>query len=167
MKLAKILKRLSGLCFLLLWIPFAIVMINGPFAIAFNGPEAAERAMNTGFFSGVGIWMVLLFALVVGSAVFMVASILIGGMANRRVINTGQDAKAKILSIGETGTRINGNPVVDIALEIQPATQPAFMASTRQTVSIVHLPSFQPGRIVNVKYIPGTDQVAIVGSADV
>ena len=143
MKLTKILKGLSGLFFMLLWVPFAILMFKGPLSIAIYGPESVA-ANEGGFFTGTGIWIALIIFFAIGSTVLLVASLGVGAVSNRRLINTGQDALAKILAIRETGTRINGNPVVDISLEIRPESQPTFVAEARQTVSIVNLPSFQP-----------------------
>ncbi|MEZ5429041.1 MAG: hypothetical protein R2747_22535 [Pyrinomonadaceae bacterium] len=163
MKLAKWLRRLSGICFLLLWVPFVMIMVNGPLSIALNGPEKAAENMSQDFFAGTGLWIALTVGMGVASTVLMVASLAVGGLSNRRVIANGQDADARILAIADTGTRINNNPVVNFALEVHPPMQPAFRAQASQTVSAIHLPSFQPGKVVRVKYVPGSDQVAIVG----
>ncbi len=165
MKLAKLMKKLGWLCFLLMWIPFGIIMYKGPLSIALNGPESIAENMSGGdFFSGMGIWIAVMVGMIILSSVLMVGSLIVGGIANRRVIATGQDAEAKILALRDTGTRINDNPVVNFSLEIHPVGQPAFVAEASQTVSVLHLPSFQPGKLVNVKYVPGTDKVAIVGA---
>ncbi|GEM_PF-1926624 len=82
--------------------------------------------------------------------------------AQRNILREGQSANAKILALSDTGTRINDNPLVSISLEVYSPTQPAFRAEVSQVVSIIHLPSFQPGKIVNVKYIPGTNQIALI-----
>lgn len=158
MKLAKWLRRLSTICFLLMWIPFALVMIDGPLRMASGNIEdlkAAESIFNSP-------WMIAMWALFAGTFVFLLASLLVGTISNRRILASGQSAEARILALSDTGTRINQNPVVNISLEVRPPNHPAFVAETRQTVSIIHLPSFQPGKIVRVKFIPGTEKVAIV-----
>ena len=160
MKLAKLFKRLSGICFLLMWIPFAMVMINGPLKLATGNIQDAQ-AVESIFTSP---WMYAMGALFAGTFIFLIASLIVGGLSNQRILSSGQEAEAKILAIADTGTRINDNPVIEFSLQIQPANYPAFVAQARQTVSIIHLPSYQPGKIVNVKFIPGTDQVAIVGA---
>ena len=160
MKLAKLLKRLSSICFLLMWIPFAMVMISGPLSMASGGIEDIEAAGS--IFSSP--WMYAMWSLFAGTFIFFIASLVVGGIANQRVIADGQDAEAKILAISDTGTRINNNPVIDFSLQIQPANFPAFHARARQTVSAIHLPSYQPGKVVFVKYVPGTDHAAIVGT---
>lgn len=164
MKIAKILKKLGWLCFLLLWIPFGILMFKGPLSIALNGPESVAENMGGDFFGSMGIWIGLIAFFAIMSGVFMVGSIIVGGISNRRVIAKGLDAEAKILQLKDTGTRIKDNPVVNFSLEVHPQGQPAFIAEASQTISMLYLPSFQPGKIVHVKYVPGTDQVAIVGA---
>lgn len=163
MKLAKIMRKLGWLCFLLSWIPFGMIMFKGPLSIAMNGPEQVAESMSADFFGGMGIWIGLSTGLIILMAVLFVGSFIVGGTSNHRVISKGQDAEAKILALNDTGTRINDNPVVNFSLEVHPIGQPAFIAEANQTVSILYLPSYQPGKIVNVKYVPGTDKVAIVG----
>lgn len=155
-------KRLGWLCFLLMWIPFGIVMFKGPLSIAMNGPESVAEDLTGDFFSGMGIWIGVMVFLVILSSVLMVGSLIVGGLSNRSVLAKGLEAQAKILQLNDTGTRINDNPVVNFQLEVHPQGQPAFVAEASKTISILHLPSLQPGKIVNVKYIPGTDKVAIV-----
>jgi hypothetical protein len=158
MKIAKLLKRLSSICFLLMWIPFAMVMIDGPLRLATGNPEDVQTAESI----LTSPWMYAMWAFFAGTFIFFIASVIVGGLSNRRILASGQNAEAKILSISDTGTRINDNPVIDFSLQVQPASYPAFVAQARQTVSVIYLPSYQPGKIVNVKFIPGTDQVAIV-----
>ena len=160
MDLAKILKRLSSICFLLMWIPFAMVMLKGPLSMVTGNIEDMQSA--TAIFTSP--WMYAMWALFAGTFIFFIASLLAGSLSNRRIINNGQDADAKILAIADTGTRINNNPVIDFSLQIQPVNHPAFVATARQTVSVIHLPSYQPGKFVRVKFIAGTDKVAILGA---
>ena len=150
MRLAKFLHRLTIVCFLLMWIPFTMMMIN------IEDVQAAESPFNNP-------WMVATSALFVGTFVFFIASSIVGWLSNQRILASGQDAEAKILAIADTGTRINDNPVIEFSLRVQPANHPAFVAQAQQTVSVINLWSFQPGSIVNVKFVPGTDRVAIVG----
>ncbi len=108
-------------------------------------------------------WLYAMGALFAGTFIFLIASLIVGAVSNHRILASGQEAEAKILAIADTGTRINDNPVIEFSLQIQPSNYPAFVAEARQTVSVIHLPSYQPGKIVNVKFVPGTDKVAIVG----
>ncbi len=159
MDLAKFLRRLSGLCFLLMWIPFALVMINGPLSMASGRLDDIQSAAD--IFNSP--WMYAMWALFAGTFVFFIASLAVSGISNVRIIANGQESDAKILAITDTGTRINDNPVIEFSLQIQPAGHPVFTATARQTVSVIHLPSYQPGKWLRVKYIPGSDKVAITG----
>lgn len=113
----------------------------------------------------VGIGAAVLIPLI--GILLMIGSILIplfSGMREQsRILEHGQAAEARILALKDTGTRINENPLIDISMEVRPYNAPAFTAQIRQTISVVHLPSFQPGNIVDVKFVPGTDQVVIAG----
>ena len=100
--------------------------------------------------------------LIIGS--FLVPLIL--GMRNRaHVDETGTPATARILGTADTGTRIGNNPLVRFDLQVTPMASPAFQAQVEQTVSIIHLPLYQPGKIVNVKFIPATQNTVITGPA--
>jgi hypothetical protein len=81
---------------------------------------------------------------------------------NRRILANGRDAEARVLSIDDTGERVNNEPVVNLSLRVRPSAMPEFTAEAHETVPVLNLPLFQPGKIVKVKYVPGTDQVAIV-----
>ena len=100
--------------------------------------------------------------LIIGS--FLVPVIM--GMRNRaHVDETGTPATARILGTADTGTRIGNNPLVRFDLQVTPVASPAFQAQVEQTVSIIHLPLYQPGKIVNVKFIPATQNTVITGPA--
>lgn len=163
MKLAKWMRRLGWLCFLLVWIPFGIIMFKGPLSIAMNGPERVGENMSNDFFGQMGIWIGLSVGLGILSSILIFGSVIVNAISNRRTISTGQDAEAKILAIRDTGTRINDNPVLNFSLEVRPPGQPNFIAETSQKISFLYLSNFQPGKILKVKYVPGTDRVAIIG----
>jgi hypothetical protein len=101
--------------------------------------------------------------------VFVILAIVFGLMFKRwlikqKVLQTGAAATATIVSIRDTGTRINDDPVVGIRLQVQPAGAPAFQAEVKETVSILQIPLFQPGAQLDVKYDPADQsRVAIVG----
>lgn len=160
MKVANLLRILALVCFLVLWIPFAMIMITGPLSLAIWGPE---QASSTSVFWSMTPWVVLTTALGVAAAFFFIASSVAGGMSNILIEAKGQDAEAEILTIKDTGTRINDDPVVAFSLRVRPTTHAEFVGQARRMISIVELPQYQPGKIVKVKYIPGKDHVAIVG----
>lgn len=160
MKVANLLRILALVCFLVLWIPFAMIMITGPLSLAIWGPE---QASSTSVLWSMTPWVVLTVALGVGAAFFFIASSVAGGMSNVLIEAKGQDAEAEILTIKDTGTRINDAPVVSFTLRVRPTMHPEFVGQARRMISIVELPQYQPGKIVKVKYIVGKEHVAIVG----
>ncbi|MEC5386811.1 DUF3592 domain-containing protein [Uliginosibacterium sp. H3] len=72
----------------------------------------------------------------------------------QRTLETGTPAKARVLTMRDTGGRLNSNPVVEFQLEVQPASGAAFSATTRAIISTVDLPRFQAGASIDVKYDP-------------
>lgn len=81
----------------------------------------------------------------------------------QRTLAGGTPAKARILAVRDTGGRLNSNPSIEFDLEVTPAAGAPFKATTRAIVSVVDLPRFQPGAIIDVRYdttAPGS--VAIV-----
>lgn len=82
--------------------------------------------------------------------------------ANSKIRTEGQQAQAQILALNDTRTRVNNDPLVKFYLEVRPLAQPAFKAEATHTISYVHLPSYQPGKIVNVKFIPGSNEAVIL-----
>ncbi len=162
MNLPGLLKKLGNLCFILVFISMAGLMIN---LFLYGGKQTYSMAeiMEVPFFQ-LGVWWILIIVFSVGCTVFTVLWLVTGKMIYKQIVKNGQDAEAKVLALRDRGTRINNSPLVNISLEVQPMNQPSFYMRTSTTVSIVELPSFQPGKIVRVKYIPGTEKVAIIGA---
>jgi hypothetical protein len=162
MNLPRLLMKLGNLCFFLILIPVVGLFAN-LFWYGAKSEYSFEEIMEVPFFQ-MGFWLILIILFAVGAAILYPASIIAGKMAYQNIVETGQDAEAKILALTDTGTRINRNPLVKFSLEVQPPNQPSFRAETRTTISVVEIPSFQPGNIVRVKYVPGTDKVVIIGA---
>ncbi len=159
MKIDRLLRTLGWICFLLIWIPFAMIMYG-----VITGSSVSENMSGTEFFGEFGLWVGLIVVLSVLMPFFFIGSILIGSFSNRRIISKGLDAEARVLKLTETGTYINNNPVVKFTLEVKPNGHPVFVAETTKTISLIHLPAYQPGQSVQVKYIPETEKVAIIGA---
>jgi hypothetical protein len=99
---------------------------------------------------------------------FVIFALVFGGMflrwrVKQRVLQTGVAATATIVRVWDTGTRINDNPRVGMLLQVQPTSGAPFQAETKETVSVVQMPMFQPGAHLEVKYDPAEPtNVAIV-----
>ena len=138
-------------------------MVTGPLSTVIFGSEPRP---DSGLFWTMTPWVVLTVALGIACAFCFIASLIAGGLSNISIMAKGQDAQATVLSIQETGTTVNDNPVIDFSLEVRPSTSAPFKAVARKTVSLIELPSVQPGQTVRVRYIPGEEQVAIIDSRD-
>lgn len=83
----------------------------------------------------------------------------------KRILQTGMPGKAKVLLLAETGVTINNAPQVLLTLEVTPdSTRRPYQVQTKQVISIVHIPQFQPGAKLLVRIDPNDpNQVAIAG----
>ncbi len=79
----------------------------------------------------------------------------------RRIRETGQRGKATVLSVEDSGARINDHFVLNIGLRIAPGFGPAFETVSSQVVPIYHMAQLQTNRIVNVSYLTDTQEAVI------
>jgi hypothetical protein len=87
-----------------------------------------------------------------------------GSQGAQKALQTGLDATAVIVNTWDTGMRINDNPRIGMELQVQPPNGAPFQVRIEQTVSIVHMPMYQPGVNLQVKYDPADPRnLAIVG----
>ncbi len=130
-------------------------------------PIAGMSEIELIFLGVAGIFVTFVLPMIGTALIF--GSILVPvflGMRNRSNIEeTGTAATATILATSDTGTRINSNPLVRFDLQVNPMAAPAFQTQVEQTVSIIHLPLYQAGKSVNVKFVPGTQNTVITGPA--
>jgi hypothetical protein len=63
-------------------------------------------------------------------------------------------AEATILEIRDTGMRINDDPVVKLLVEVRPSDGEPYVAKTKSPIPLIHIPQFQPGAEVPVRYDP-------------
>jgi hypothetical protein len=113
---------------------------------------------------GLFIPFVLLFPATILVFVF---SLIRKSRRNREILlRTGEPAKARVLSISETGVMINHNPRVAIHLEVTPLNKAPFNATAYIIVSLLQPLLYQPGMILQVRYDPkDLSKVAIESSA--
>lgn len=84
-----------------------------------------------------------------------VGRLVMNGMQNRDVLSHGESAPAQILKAWQTGTVMNEvNPQIGLLLQVQPTNRPAFQAEAKMFISMLQIPQFQPGTMVQVKYDP-------------
>lgn len=84
-----------------------------------------------------------------------------GQQERLKLLQTGLDGTAEILSVEDTGATVNDNPIVRVHMTVTPADGPACDAHLQTMVSRIAIP--RAGDKVRVKYAPGDpQQVAIV-----
>lgn len=155
MKISKHMRRLGWISFGLAWIPFTTFFIG-------------MIGMPDGDYAWVELPLLSRGSIVVGGLLFGLSTIMLigapmlSGLSNQSVLKNGRPAAAKILSISDTGTTINQNPVVRFTLEVTPSDGMPFQAEAEQLISRLQVPSVQPGAMVEVMYDPDTKSVALV-----
>ena len=77
-----------------------------------------------------------------------------GENVSSQIRATGSPAKAVVLKIWETGTRVNHSPVIGFELEVHAEGRPPWRATTKALVSILAIPRIQPGMELDVFYDP-------------
>jgi len=110
---------------------------------------------------------IVIMVVVFGAVGFVIYRVVLKPMqTNKRLMQTGQRAKARILSIAETGVRVNNSPQVKLGLEVSPdgGYPPPYQTETKMLISIVSIPQFQPGGKLIVRFNPQNPaEVAIEG----
>ena len=77
------------------------------------------------------------------------------------IAQAGMDATAEVLSIQDTGTLINMNPVVVLQLKVQPTVGAEFTTTAQTPVSKIAIP--RVGDKIKIKYNPANpSQIAVV-----
>jgi len=77
-----------------------------------------------------------------------------------QLAQTGADATAEVLSIQDTGSLINMNPVVVLALNVTPATGTTFQTAGQTMVSKIAIP--RVGDKIKIKYNPANPTQFVV-----
>jgi hypothetical protein len=156
MDLAKRLRRLGWAMFAAMWIPFGATFI-GMIGMPSGEYTWAELPTLT------RVSLVLGGVLAGASTLLLVGAPIVSGLSGRSLLRSGEPATGKVLSLTDTGTTINNNPVVRLVLEVQPVDGSSFQAETEKLISRLDIPNLQPGAVLQVRYDPLTREVAIEG----
>ncbi|PIN91231.1 hypothetical protein COU61_02385 [Candidatus Pacearchaeota archaeon CG10_big_fil_rev_8_21_14_0_10_35_13] len=100
------------------------------------------------------VWWILLFVLIVliiNFFIFFYPGIK-KSMVEKKLLETGKEAQAEIISITDTGNRYNSNPEVIITLKVKLAEEETFNTEIRTTLSAVEITKMPEGTIVKVLY---------------
>lgn len=93
----------------------------------------------------------LVYAAVAAMFVFGLGPMLWSGVRDHLLQANGVPAKATVLVITDTRSRVNGNPVVDLQLRVTGEGGQTYEASLRTAISPVDLPRYQPGLTVDLR----------------
>jgi hypothetical protein len=126
-------------------------------------PEFAELFGTTSVLMVLGICACTAISLVVtiGITVFAIRFIRKKVGPDRDILQNGIPAKARILSLQQTGVMVNYQPQVVFNLEVQPPGGTSYQVQTKAVIPMVNIPQFQPGTEVPVKIHP-TDPKKVV-----
>jgi hypothetical protein len=115
---------------------------------------------------------IAVFAAVFGVALSAIGLVLTVGptfhrsITAKRLLTTGMPAIATVLSLTDTGDRINMLPVMMINLHVTAADGTTFDSTAQEIVSPANLGALQAGQQVSVRYDPADRRlVAIVGAS--
>jgi len=83
------------------------------------------------------------------------------------LLKTGEPAKARILSVSDTGVTVNNNPRIALQLEVTPQKGVSFNVKIHTLISRLQPMPYQPGMILQVRYDPNNlKSVAIESSGE-
>jgi hypothetical protein len=84
-----------------------------------------------------------------------------------RLLKKGIRGTSTVLSVAETGTLINRQPLCRIEMQIEIPGQPAYNATTKRVISYFQVSQFQPGTQLHVMVDPANNQkVEIMNASD-
>lgn len=137
-------------------------MIIGIAGAAIGGSVGMAVAFMSDPIMGLVITAVMLFMFFIMYRAFIKPS-----LDYSRLQKTGIQATGTILSISETGTRINNQPLCKIELQVELPGKPAYIAITKTVISYFQAAQFLPGTKVPLFVDPINNQkVAMVRQGD-
>lgn len=139
------LRRISWVFFVLMWFAVAFVV----YAAVMEEEEPPLPAIAA------------LMACVMLFAFLQAGSFLVAWREREAIKATGVPAKATILNIESTGTRINDEPLLRIELEVQPPYAERFTTTVEYVVPEYTMPELKKGAVIRVFWVDGTQEVAL------
>ena len=74
----------------------------------------------------------------------------------------GAAATARVLRVKDTGNRFNDNPQVSLLLEVQPEQGEPWNVQVREVISVVELPRYQEGAVLDVRVHPDDRSIVVI-----
>jgi hypothetical protein len=126
-------------------------------------PEIADLIAGGSVLIIVLTCVIILVSLLVTAGVTLLVIRMIRKTAgpDRKILQEGISAQAKIVNAQQTGVMVNYQPQIAFTLEVQPPGGAPYQAVTKAVIPMVNLPQLQPGTEVPVKIHP-TDPSKVV-----
>lgn len=140
-------RRAGWAVFFIMWVPFAVMLYT----------VVADDEMD--FVRPLAIFCIL-FILVF---LLLFGSFPVGRYEQDRIRRAGIPAEAVVLSVTDTGTSYNDQPMVVVALEVHPPYDAVFTATVECLMPYYSGEELTPGRKVRVIFTEGTRDVVIDG----
>jgi hypothetical protein len=80
----------------------------------------------------------------------------------QRLMATGRQGTATVTALRDTGMTVNGNPQVELDLDVVVEGLPVYPVTHRQVISRLAIAGFQPGATVPVRVDPQDPHTLIV-----
>ena len=86
----------------------------------------------------------------------------LGKLARNKTQFLGEEARAVVLSVEQTGLFLDRNPQVILQVQVMPDKGRNFVVEIKEIFSLADLQLIRPGCTVRVKYKPGSNQDIIL-----
>ena len=119
-------------------------------------PEITQLLTGVSILTVIGVCgsIVLSLAITIGVTLLVIRFIRKTVGQDRTIVESGIPARAKILSVRQTGLMLNHQPQVEFQLEVHPPSGMPYQAKVKAIVALFNIPQFQPGVEVPVKIDP-------------
>ncbi len=134
-------------CFILMWIPFS-VMIGAAVTDVDEPPVPA---------------IILFCVLCILFAFFLVVSFVLRSPEAVMIPEKRIPAKATIISVVDTGTLVNNRPLLKIELDVHLPSRSGYVTTVVDVIPFSLLPQLQPGNTISVLYTADTGEVTLPG----
>jgi hypothetical protein len=114
-----------------------------------GGAIGAVCGIIGAFTAGIGVGLGITFIMIAVGYLFYRVFIR-PSIEHSRIVKTGIRGTATILSLKETGTRINNQPLVKMKLEVTLPGSAPYTTDAKAVISYFHVSQFQPGAVVAV-----------------
>ncbi|HOU85935.1 MAG TPA: hypothetical protein PLA54_14135 [Spirochaetota bacterium] len=157
----RLINKISSWCFYLTFAAMALGFIMRPWSIDLTN-SSGNSEISSVLVSR--LWPFIAgFALMLLGFLLMIVSLIAGGISNISILRKGLEARAEIISVKESGTRVNDSPVLIFKLVVYPDNMPPFSAEAQNIVSITEIPYYRTGAFLKVRFMPENKETAVIG----